>query len=244
MKKVLITGASSGIGAQLAEDYLHNGWQVVACGRDFSKSKLINLQDTRKLQLCSFDIGDAQECEQVLSSIKNIDLAILNAGCCEYVDEPMKLDVELFSRVMKTNFLGTVHCLAPVIKNMVFAGRIAIMSSSVTHLALPRSEAYGASKAALDYLCRSLAIDLAPKGIAFSLIQPGFVDTPLTKKNNFPMPGIISLNKASSIIQKALAKGRSHISFPFVFIAILKLLSFIPQFLWQPFASKFLRRES
>lgn len=235
-KHVLVTGASSGLGLQLALDYHQAGWQVIACGRDGGKlKKSLNNPD---IQSCVFDVTDGKAAARALSALPILDLAILNAGSCEYVDDARALDTVLFQRMLDTNVTGTLNSLAPIIERMADGGRLAIVSSLVTQLPLTRAAAYGASKAALDYLARSLRIDLAPHNIKLSLIRPGFVDTPLTRKNTFPMPGRISAAKASQIIRHGLARGCNEISFPWAFATAMGLLSLLPNNLWFRLAVK------
>ena len=181
--------------------------------------------------------------QQAVSELAPLDLVILNAGNCEYIDDARRFDAELFARVVNANLIGTANCLSSMIPRVKRGGRIAVVSSSVTFLPLTRAEAYGASKAGLDYLTRTLAIDLAPHHIAVSLIRPGFVDTPLTRKNDFPMPGRVSPEQASAAIRKGLAKGKSEICFPFGFITILRLLSWLPHRLWILLARRTVRSE-
>lgn len=237
MATVLITGASSGIGLQLANDYAEDGWQVIACGRDANKLASVFSASTN-IQTCVFDIADRSQAEVALAELGALDLAILNAGSCEYIDDAKHFDAELFERVIVANVIGTANCIAPLLANMRAGSRLAIVSSSVTFVPLTRAEAYGASKAALNYLAETLAIDLAKHGIAVSLIKPGFVDTPLTRKNTFSMPGIVSQTYSSRAIRNGLAKGRSHISFPFGFITALKTCALLPHSVWRKMAVK------
>ena len=112
----------------------------------------------------------------------------------------------------------------------------------MTTLPLTRAEAYGASKSALDYLARTLAIDLAPQNIDVSLIRPGFVDTPLTQKNTFKMPGIISVEQAATLISKGLQQRKLEINFPRSFFYVLKALSLLPNILWRRIAINMVRQ--
>ena len=234
MKHVLITGASSGIGLQLAEDYLSDGWSVTACGR--SREKLERHLPQEQVNYCAFDTTDKAGTQAALEGVEAPDLVILNAGGCEYINDPIAFDAELFQRVMDANVQGTVNCLAALLPRLNKGSRIAVVSSSVTFLPLTRAEAYGASKAALDYLTRTLAIDLKPRGIEVTLIRPGFVDTPLTQLNDFPMPGRIGVVEASLAIREGLRKGRSEIAFPRLFIAVMRMFSWLPHSLWQRIA--------
>jgi NAD(P)-dependent dehydrogenase (short-subunit alcohol dehydrogenase family) len=149
----------------------------------------------------------------------------------------------VFEREINTNFIGTVYCLAPLINRINQGGRLAIISSAATFVPFTRAEAYGASKAALDYLTRSLAVDLQPHGIDVSLIRPGFVDTPLTRKNDFAMPGLISMAQASAAIRRGLARGRAEICFPLKLIIWLRLSSWLPNSWWRYLATKMAQRQ-
>jgi len=241
MKSVLITGASSGIGLQLASDYLENGYRVLACGRDVAKLKAVLSHPN--VSHHAFDTTRVEQVDHALGQLGAPDLVILNAGNCEYVDDAQQLDAALFERVMTTNVMGTVNCLSVLLPRMQAGSHVAIVSSSVTWLPLTRAEAYGASKAALDYLARTLAIDLQDAGIDVSLIRPGFVDTPLTRLNDFPMPGKISVTDASSRIRRGLARRQRIIDFPFLFILVLRIFSWLPVSWWQSIAVS-MRRNS
>ena len=242
MKRVLITGASSGIGLQLAKDYLNTGWDVIACGRNANKLELA-FSGTDATTLC-FDTTDQKVTEGQLGQIDPVDLVILNAGDCKYINDAKQFDVTRFNQIIDINVMGTANCIGPLVRNMLPGSRIAIVSSSCTFLPLPRAEAYGASKAALDYLARTLAADLHHHGIGISLIRPGFVDTPLTQKNNFAMPFLTPLPKASKYIREGLSKGKSEITFPPLFIIILKMLSALPRCLQHRMALGMVRKET
>ncbi|HHQ4788154.1 SDR family NAD(P)-dependent oxidoreductase [Aeromonas hydrophila] len=227
--RVLITGATSGIGFQLALDYRRAGWQVWGCGRDGERLLALGRHGITPLQ---FDGRDASAVSEAAASLPRVDLVILNAGNCEYMDVAEGFDGALFARVIETNLIATGHALAAFLPLLGAGGRLAIVSSSVSWLPLPRAEAYGASKAALDYLADTLRLDLAGKGIGVTLIRPGFVQTPLTAKNDFPMPCLVTLEEASRAIMAGLAAGRHQIHFPRRFIWLLRLLGALPVGLW------------
>lgn len=227
--RVLITGATSGIGRQLALDYRRAGWQVWGCGRDGERLQELGLHGITPLQ---FDARDSVAMAEVAAGLPTLDLVILGAGNCEYMDIAEGFDSALFARVIETNLIATGHALAAFLPRLAAGSRLAIVSSSVSWLPLPRAEAYGASKAALDYLAHTLRLDLASKGIGVTLIRPGFVQTPLTAKNDFPMPCLVTVEEASRAIMGGLAAGRHQIHFPRRFIWLLRLLGALPTGLW------------
>ena len=231
MNTVLITGATSGIGRQLAEDYAKKGWQVIACGRN--QEILIQLgQRYSNLETLSFDITNIEQTSEAISHLPfEPELWILNAGNCEYIDDG-QMDSLLLSRVFETNVLGLANIIQVIQPHLRAGHRVAIVGSIASEVALPRAEAYGASKAAVSYLARALRLDWRDKGIEVTTIYPGFVATPLTDKNTFPMPMIITVEEASTAIQSGLNKGCSNIYFPKRFTWILRFIGMLP-YSWQ-----------
>lgn len=228
MMTVLITGASSGIGAGLAKSWADDGCQVIACGRDRARLEALQ-QYSPNITLRVFDMTDREACHLALADC-TADLIVLCAGTCEYLEQGV-VDAALVERVMSTNFQGPVNCLAALQSQLLPGSRVALVSSMAHWLPFPRAEAYGASKAALTWFANSLRLDWEPKGIAVTVVSPGFVDTPLTRKNDFPMPGQVSVDDAVKAIRHGLAKGKKHIAFPTGFSLVMKLLSGLPNFL-------------
>ncbi len=238
MKRVLITGASSGIGAQLARDYLTDGWLVFGCGRRAEK-----LAEIKGLVPLTFNITNRDQVIDSARQIENpLDLIILNAGDCSYIDQPWQFDDLLFERIIRINLISVGYCLHAFLPLLAPNGRLALMGSSAAYLPLPRAEAYGCSKAAIRYLAKTLAITLAntpqQQQIGVSLICPGFVKTPLTDKNDFPMPMLIDVQQASQRIRQGLARGQREIHFPRRFTLIMKLLALLPDALWRTLIRK------
>lgn len=227
MKQVLITGASSGIGAQLAIDYASEGWQVIACGQ--SEVRLAELVKNNPLIMpLPFNVTNIVEVKQALESIEQLpDLIILNAGTCEYIDNGV-IDSALFKRVFDVNFFGLLHCIEAMQSRFSSSAHLVIIGSSASFVPLPRAEAYGASKAAVAYLAHTLAIDLEHIGVTVTLVNPGFVKTPLTDKNDFQMPMLVTAEYASEHIRQGISAGKIEINFPWKFHLLLKFIALLP----------------
>lgn len=241
MKHILITGASSGIGKALAIKYAQQGHVVYAGGRDSKKlDKLCRSENRISPFLC--DLNDLEMLKLAANDLPKFDIIILNAGDCEYIDDPINFDGELFARIVNNNLISIGYCLQVLLKYLKPNGNLAFTSSSAAFLPLTRTQAYGASKAGLNYLAKSLSIDLKPHNINVSLINPGFVNTPLTDKNTFDMPGIISSELAAKNIIKGISKNKPEINTPFFFTFIMKLFSFLPFFIWQKIAVRMIQK--
>ncbi|QHP80411.1 SDR family NAD(P)-dependent oxidoreductase [Pectobacterium odoriferum] len=238
MKRVLITGASSGIGQQLALDYARDGWDVLACGRDEQRLNALTAAFPA-IRTIAFDMTNLADTQQALERV-TVDLVILSAGTCEYLDNGV-VEAEKVSRVLTTNVIGPVNCLSVLLPQLANGSHLALVGSTASLVALPRAEAYGASKAALAYFARSLSLDLQARNITVSLILPGFVDTPLTARNDFPMPMLISVSQASATIRRGLAKKKREIAFPLRFALLLNAISVLPQSWQRLLASRLVR---
>lgn len=156
---------------------------------------------------------------------------IFNAGNCEYIEKG-EIDSELIKRVFEANFLGLVNSLQASQVHFKPGDQVVVVGSISSEVALPRAEAYGASKAAVSYLARTLQMTLKPKQIDVTVVYPGFVKTPLTDKNTFDMPMIVSAEEASVAIRKGIEKRQAYIYFPTRFTSILRLIGLLP-YRWQ-----------
>lgn len=230
-KAVLITGATSGIGKQLALDYAESGWQVIACGRNESVLEELRNQSSL-ISTLRFDVTDYDETKRILSSLNVIpEIWVFNAGDCEYMNNG-EVDAKLMARIFNVNVIGVANCVEACQPCFQRGHRVVIVGSIASEVALPRAEAYGASKAAVSYFARALAIDLQKKGIKVVTVFPGFVETPLTDRNTFEMPMIISVKQASESIRSQLSSNKNNIYFPAGFTSILRFISLLP-YSWQ-----------
>ncbi|MBC9249623.1 short-chain dehydrogenase [Pseudomonas alcaligenes] len=249
MKRIWLTGASSGIGAALADVLLLQGHHLAVSARNAGALHALAERFPQQVLLAPGDLTDAEQVQAIGERIARhwgaLDMAILNAGTCEYI-EARQFEAALVERVMNSNLLATSHCIEaalPLLRKGVQPHLVGV-GSSVTYLPLPRAGAYGASKAALRYLLESLRLDLASEGIAVTLVSPGFVDTPLTQKNDFPMPLRWPVDKAARHIAERLARRPYEIAFPGLFIATLKLLGHLPKGLQLALGKRLARTES
>lgn len=240
-KCCVITGASSGLGRELALQYAAQGWQVVAIAR--SMERLAQLcQQSPLIQSLVVDLTDehavAQSAVLINAMLPSVDLIILNAGSCEYV-EADNFDLGAFERTFAVNFFAVVAAVKfwlPLLKKTGKA-QLAIVSSLAWLFPFTKAEAYGASKAALSYFTDSLRVDLTGQGIQVSLIEPGFVDTPLTRKNDFAMPFLLPVADAAKRVRVAIAGGKLRCRFPLRLSVSLQLLNLLPYRLRQKVAA-------
>jgi short-subunit dehydrogenase len=238
---ILITGASSGIGLALATHYLKAGHKVLALARH---TELLDELRAAYPSTCipvRVDLTNRENCVSVASWIENeigyLDMAILNAGTCEYVDV-QHLSAEPFDKVMAINWQGTINTLVfalPLLRKATAQGKTAHLigvSSMASLLPMPRSQAYGASKVALEYLFNTLRVDLAKEPITISIVRPGFVKTPLTDRNDFAMPWMLNPEQAVQKIVKGIARRKWIIQFPWPLVCLMRFVACLP-LVWQ-----------
>ena len=233
-KIVWITGASTGIGAALAKKLLRNNYCVIVTAR--SQANLQPLLDEFPVDCIPLvmDLTEPDALDTARTSLAHItsylDAVILNAGTCEYIDVK-HFTAAPFNTVMNINFIGAVNTLElplPLLRKAQGRAQILGVSSMATHLPMPRSQAYGGSKVALEYLLNSLRVDLAAEPIDVSVIRPGFVKTPLTDRNDFPMPFLITPEEAAEHIYKGMEKRQWLIQFPWQLVSIMSFISWLP----------------
>ena len=236
LKKIaVITGASEGIGAALVNELLKNNYKVIAVSRNLkklSKLKSFNSKYKNNLEVFSADVTNSF---QLLSVAKNIgppDLLILNAG----IYEPVLIEnfsVETFIKQSEINYLGVIKSFDAFIKKMILSrsGKVLIMSSIAGWIGLPKASAYAPTKSALRSFAQSIRYDLAKYNIVVKLCSPGFVNTKAVKVNDFKMPGLIEPNVAAKIILKNINSKKFEITFPWLFSALMKFLTYLPDIL-------------
>lgn len=230
-----LVGASSGIGRALALRLAAAGWQVAATARRAEALEALAAEAPGPGRVVPFpgDVTDAAAMAELAAAVEAhlgpMDRALFNQG--DY--EPMGLDAfdpALFERLMRINYLGMVNGLAAVMPAMIRRGRgeILLTASLAGYRGLPRAAPYGASKAAVISMAESLQPELAQKGVRLRVINPGFVRTPMTDKNRFPMPFLMETDAAVEAILRGLEGRRFEIRFPRPFALIMHGLRLLP----------------
>ncbi len=237
-KRVWITGASSGIGKAVALEFARRGARVAITARN--EAMLDNTAEIIGKDKClviPFDVTLKEENHKAVARIGELwgglDIVFFNAGIAEHVDIK-NFDSAIFERTISANFLSMVYgieAVLPLLRNSTTA-QLGGMSSTVSFAGIPRAEAYGASKAAVRNMLQALRIHLFQENIHVFTVCPGFVRTPLTDKNDFPMPLRIEADEAARIIVNGIARYKQEIDFPRAFSIPYKLLSFLPSRLY------------
>lgn len=229
-QRVWLIGASSGIGEATAKLLMARGARVALTSR--SRNALTALADVHAL-VAPADITDRASLQAAFDSIRaafgDIDIAIINAGTHQPV-RAWELDAVAAEKLVQVNLVGAINAsalLAPYFAQRG-SGRMAITASVAGYGGLPSGLVYGATKAALINFAETLYLDLAPKGVAVHLINPGFVKTPLTDLNDFKMPALIEADEAARDILAGIEAGAFEIHFPKRFTRVLKLLNLLP----------------
>lgn len=230
-----VTGASSGIGEHVALQLAAEGWTVLASARraDALEDLAKRAKGPGRIIPAPMDVTDLEGVRKGLADIQAahgaIALMILNAGTYK-PDSAAKLKAETYRQTVEINLMGTVNCLDAALPDMIARkmGHVVVVSSVAGYRGLPRSLAYGASKAALINLTESLYLDLERHGIKTQLVNPGFIKTPLTEKNDFPMPFLMEVEDAAARMIKEMKEDGFEITFPRRFTFMLQRLRCLP----------------
>ena len=250
-KVIWITGASSGIGRALAIKFAKQGWQVAISARRENLLKELS-QNYSNIHSFPLDVTDSEMCKivfkQITEKFNNIEICVFGAGIHDPKSEK-KFNLEKIKEIMSVNYFGTINSINSIYtyfkekKN----GQISIISSVAGYRGLPAAGAYCASKSALSSFTESLYFDMRRFNVKVSLINPGFIKTPMTDQNDFPMPLIKSVEFAANQIFVGLTKKNSfEIHFPKSFTYLMKLIQLLPNWMYfgvVNFGNKFMKRD-
>ena len=247
-KKIIwITGASSGIGKALAIKFAENGWIVAASAR--RENLLKELQNiNQNIYPYPLDVTDIEKCKltakSIIDNLNGIDICVFGTGMHDPKSEK-QFNLNKIREIMEVNYFGTMNSINSIYdyfsekKN----GQISIISSVAGYRGLPAAGAYCASKAALTSFTESLNFEMKMKNVRVSLISPGFIKTPMTDQNDFPMPMIKSPEFAANEIYKGLTEKKGfEIHFPKAFTFIMKFLQILPNGLYFKLVSKGMKK--
>lgn len=231
-KVIWLTGGTSGIGRELALQLAKLSNTVYISARNIEELNTLHSKSSNIIGL-SGDITNkkivAEHAKKIQEDHQYLDCLILNAGTAEYVNSN-NFDSALFERVFAINFFSNTQIIQSALPLLRQGSEkyIVGISSSAIFTPLPRASAYGASKAAFSYLLDSLRTDLSHEGFKVSVVYPGFVKTPLTDKNDFPMPMRISVENAVEKILHGIERYQQYIIFPIIFCYLLKFMGALP----------------
>ncbi len=244
-RTVWLVGASSGIGLALAEQLHAAGAQVLVSARRADVLQAFVAAHPGAVAL-PLDVTDreavlqAGEAAVKVAAGGRLDLVVYCAGFYR-AQRAQSFDPDLALRHHEVNVQGCLHLLAAVLPTLAAqrSGHLSLVGSVAGYGGLPQSLAYGPTKAALLNLAEALYLDLSPAGVGVSVISPGFVDTPLTEHNRFPMPALQTPDQAAQAILEGWAAGRFEIHFPKRFTMWLKLMRHLPYRWYFPLVKRF-----
>ena len=245
-KKIWITGASSGIGKAVAEKFAAEGWKVAVSARRIET--LNKMSKNKNIYAYPLDVTDLKETEitfkKIIEDFKDIDVCLF--GSAIYIrSEEKDINIDNIKKTIEVNFLGSVNCVKVVEDyfKKKKKGIISLISSIAAYRGLPGSTGYGPSKAALTNFVESIYFDFKKFNVKIKLISPGFIKTPMTDTNEFPMPFIKSPIFAAEKIYKGLIERKIfEIHFPIQLTYILKFLRIVPYKIYLLLIDKFIKR--
>ncbi len=252
MQRAIITGASSGIGLALARELAKRGYSLALLARRTELLDELALElNARggKAVALPCDVTDlAQLREAVRQGAEKLggafDLAVANAGV-SIPGHATKFNVADAEQIMRVNYFGMLYLFDAVIGSMVErkAGRFVGVASVAGIRALPTSGPYSASKAAMQTFLEAARIELVPHGVGVTTVNPGFIDTPMTKKNRFHMPFLMSAEEAAQVIAEGLDRGQRVIEFPKPMSLLLRSLRLVPDAIYETAMVPFSKRK-
>lgn len=231
-----VTGAGTGIGRALAKRLAQEGWHVAVSARTAQDLDSLAAEVPGSITAFVLDVTNGAETEAVVDKIETgigpLELVVLNAGTYFPVTAT-SFKAANFRKTVDVNLNGTANGLDAVLPRMIArkSGHIALMASVAGFVGLPTSSAYGATKAAINNLAEAMKVELEPHGVTMTVINPGFVRTPLTDKNTFPMPFLMEIDPAIDALMRGLKSKRYEIIFPWQMAVLMKLLRILPHWL-------------
>lgn len=245
-KVIWLIGASSGIGEALAEELALAGAKLAITARRKEKLEEIASSLNGKgadVSVFPADVMDQKQVSEthakIISNLGEVDILITNAGTYKPTDAKTFSAGE-YAEIMQLNYTSMLYAIEAVLPSMLErkSGHLVGVASLVGYRGLPRASSYGASKAAVINFLEALRFDLLAHDVSVSIVNPGFVKTPLTDKNDFQMPFLVEAKDAAKIIKNGIEKKKKEIHFPWQFSLIFKLLRVLPYPLYEKLVAK------
>lgn len=247
---VWVTGAGKGIGYAVCLELARRGDRAAASARtEGDLAALVAATEGLPGSVAAFPLDVVDEVatrrcvDDIEANFGPIDIAILNAGT--HIETfAWSFDSVPFRTLFDVNVMGVVHGLAALLPRFIERGRghVVVVSSVAGYRGLPSASAYGASKAAVINMCEALKPELDATGVRMTLVNPGFVRTPLTARNPFPMPFLMDADAAARRLVEGLDRRRFEVTFPRRFTWIMKLLRLLPYALYFPLSRRLVRK--
>ena len=237
-RRVIITGASSGLGAALAHRYAREGATLGLVARRKRELEALRAQLATRAEIYPFDVRDsaalADMARDFVSRHGAPDIVIANAGVSVGTLTEFAEDTRVFQEVVNTNVLGAVNTFQPFMAAMRQAqrGTLVGIASVAGYRGLPGGAAYSASKAALIAYLESLRLELKDSGVRVTTICPGYVATSMTAKNPYPMPFLMSAERAAEKMTAIIDRGRSYAVIPWQMAVVARCLHVMPNWLY------------
>jgi NADP-dependent 3-hydroxy acid dehydrogenase YdfG len=246
-KVVFLTGASSGIGEALALEIASRGGIIGLLARREDLLQQLAEKCENQGGKARWFAANVTDSEAVLSAAETlrkefgkIDILIANAGIGGNNTETRNLEAEAVAKVINTNLIGAVNAVSAVLPNMIErrGGQLVAISSLAAYRGIPKSAAYCASKAGMTAYFESIRLDVQDKGIAVTIIHPGFIKTPLTARRENKMPFLIEMEDALPHFINAIEKQKKFAAFPWQLAAFAGAGKFFPTWLYDKIAGR------
>lgn len=247
---IWVTGAGTGIGRELVKLLAEQKNRVIVSGRRYEPLESLKKEYPEQIEILQMDVSDDKAVPGLTKKISGLtsflDIVVMAAGSVAYEDE-LDFSPENYRPVFDANYFGMVNTLRiakPLLDQSKHKAYIVGVSSMSMLLGFTRAEAYGASKAAADYFLHSLYVDLPSHKYDVSIVRPGFIDTPMTKANDFPMPFLMSVDDAAKRLLNGMKKRQRLIIFPRRLYYLLRFLNIIPGLWYGPLGKSTSRHNS
>ncbi|MCX7897050.1 MAG: SDR family oxidoreductase [Rhodocyclaceae bacterium] len=234
MRRIFITGASSGLGEALARLYAQEGAHLGLVARRLARLESLAAELPAPVRLYRVDVKDASSmqaaAQDFLAQAGVPDIVIANAGVSSGTLTEEAEDLPAFRRIIETNVLGILHTFHPFLAPMRARGegRLVGIASVAGLRGLPGAGAYSASKAAALAYLESLRVELRATGVKVVAIAPGYIDTPMTQVNPYPMPFLLPVDEAARRIRRIIEQGRPFAVIPWPMAIVARILRFLP----------------